>query len=290
MPNNNDVLEIPLDEIHFDEDFNCRMNSILPIQVKDLVESIKESGLVQPVVVTENTEERRAATGYKYRLIVGYRRYTAHKVMKAETIRALVDHNLIDEEKAKIFNLTENLQRSNLTMLEEAKAMAHLVKAGQTVRSISKKLSMPSSWVQIRLTLLKLPEAIQTEAALGWLTGQQVQELYTVYRKYGAEKTCEKVRDLKVARERGQEIKVIQKTKSPFAKSKKKPTEIVAMMEVVREEFGPCLALRALAWSNGKISDYEFYCTIQAEVEKNGGIFVLPYSEDDITVDTRYSI
>ena len=80
------IVELPISKIHADEEFNCR-GPISPMEVMDLAESIREKGLLQPVVVMEYDQAEKERTGYDYLLIAGYRRYTAKvKILRHETI------------------------------------------------------------------------------------------------------------------------------------------------------------------------------------------------------------
>ena len=80
--------------------------------LNDLISSIEENGLLQPIVVAEKND----ATD-KYIIIAGHRRFEAHKIMGKETIKATVLQNIQNKELA-ILSLTENIIRENLHPLK----------------------------------------------------------------------------------------------------------------------------------------------------------------------------
>ena len=160
------IKQIPLDDIHADAEFNCR-GDILPIDVHDLALDIKERGLLQPVIVSPYTEEQEAETGYKYRLIAGFRRFTAHRVIQEKRILCIIRPDMVDEAEARLLNLTENTQRKDLNILQEARALTGLRALGVGEFDIAKRLGKSRGWVQVRCILLKLPEELHQEAAAG---------------------------------------------------------------------------------------------------------------------------
>ena len=87
-------------------------------ELAELSESIKQHGVIQPIIVRK--------VGDKYEIIAGERRFRASQMAGKETIPALV-RDIDDKEAAKIA-LLENLQRSNLTPIEEAKTYQTILK------------------------------------------------------------------------------------------------------------------------------------------------------------------
>lgn len=118
-----------------------------------LQESIKEYGVIQPVIV------RKTAAGYE--LIAGERRLRASKLAGKKTIPAIVkEYN--DAQMTEIA-LIENIQRENLNPVEEANAYHHLLTDyGLTQDMLSKKVGRSRSHIANFLRLLKLSEKIQT--------------------------------------------------------------------------------------------------------------------------------
>ena len=69
-----------------------------------------------------------------------------------------------------MLNLVENLQRKSLNILEEARAIQNLYPKGASVREAARELKRDTRWVWVRVRLLRMPEAIQENAAAGLLS------------------------------------------------------------------------------------------------------------------------
>ncbi len=119
--------------------------------LKELAESIKEKGVLQPILVR--------AQGEKYEIIAGERRFLAAKMANLEYIPAIVKE-LGDEESAEIA-LIENLQRENLNPVEEALAYKGLMdKFGYTQETLAKKVGKERTTISNTIRLLSLPDEI----------------------------------------------------------------------------------------------------------------------------------
>jgi ParB/RepB/Spo0J family partition protein len=156
---------LPVADILYDSDFNCRGQFTLQ-SVKDLADSISQvGGLISPVTVQPWNRD-----GYKYRLIVGYRRFRAATYfLKWTTIAANICVGL-SERDAQVLNFMENLERKNLNIMEEARVIGRLYPDGATIRAAAAELKRPTRWVHIRLRLLAMPEVVQQRAAAGLLS------------------------------------------------------------------------------------------------------------------------
>ena len=169
-----DTFAIPATDIQYDSSFNCR-GAFTAQSVVDLAESIKENGLQFPIVV-----QPRGRDGIHYRLLAGHRRFKAVTTfLKWKTIPATIRHDLT-EHQARILNLTENLERKDLNMLEEAQAIDHLYPDGVSLRTASKELKRSTQWIHVRLRLLQLPQAIQKKAAAGLLSAINIEVICTL--------------------------------------------------------------------------------------------------------------
>jgi ParB/RepB/Spo0J family partition protein len=166
------VYSIPVEQIYFDSDFNCR-DAFTPQSVKELADSITEAGrLICPVAIQPWGKD-----GYAYRLLVGHRRFKAITIfLKWPEIPAYICHDLSDHDAQKL-NLAENLQRKSLTILEESRALKKLYPNGVTLRKAAAELKQPTKWVHIRLRLLQMPESVQQQAAAGLLTAVNIERL-----------------------------------------------------------------------------------------------------------------
>jgi ParB/RepB/Spo0J family partition protein len=269
------IQKIPLNEIYVDEEFNCR-DSINPVEVVDLAKSIAKDGLIQPIVVTTIKEP---IEDYKYKVVAGFRRLFAHRVNKAETIDCIVRADL-DEKAARILNLTENLSRHNLTILEEAKSILPLFKLGLNEYQIADELPSASrGWVQVRVMLLKLPVEVQKEAAAGLLSQTQIRDLYTL-KNNGAtdEQLYEHVKIIKDNKIKHSGIGKHIPRKMPPAQSKRlrKRQEMFALIDHILEHLGNSFGARCVSWCAGEISDLDIFQDIKNEAMKNGKDYTIP--------------
>lgn len=144
------VIELSLDDIlpnrfqpriRFDED-----------AINELAESIKEHGVIQPIVVRPIAD--------KYEIIAGERRYKASVLAGKKTIPALIT-DLNDKESAEIA-LIENVQRQDLTPIEEAVSYKKILDMGYlTQNQLADKLGKDQSTVANKLRLLNLDDEVQ---------------------------------------------------------------------------------------------------------------------------------
>ena len=143
----NEIVETSLDEI--------RSNPYQPRKIFDeealneLAESIKEHGIVQPIIV------KKSIKGYE--LVAGERRTKASRIAGLKTIPAIIK-NFNDQEMMEIA-LIENIQRENLNPIEEAMAYDNILKSSNmTQDELAKKFGKSRSYITNILGLLKLLE------------------------------------------------------------------------------------------------------------------------------------
>ena len=153
------VQELPVDAIYANP--NQPRKDFETNALKDLSASLKQSGVLQPVVV------RRAGQGYQ--LIVGERRWRAAKLAGIERIPAVI-REATDAESLELA-LVENLLRENLNPLEEAEAYQRLLADfNWTQEELGERVGKDRSSIANSLRLLKLPELIQGDLRSGRLT------------------------------------------------------------------------------------------------------------------------
>jgi len=138
-------------------------------RLEELAASIKEVGLLQPVVV-------RPVEGDRYELVMGERRWRAAQLAGLERIPAIVrktqDVEMLREA------LIENLQREQLTPLEEAAAYQQLLQEfGATHEALAKKVGRSRSHITNTLRLLNLPPNVQLRLAAGTITAGHARAL-----------------------------------------------------------------------------------------------------------------
>lgn len=120
--------------------------------LKELAESIKEHGVIQPIIV------KRSIKGYE--IVAGERRYRASQLAGKETIPAVIK-DFTDTEMMEIAVL-ENLQRENLNVIEEAEAYLSLMNnLNLTQEEVAKRVGKSRSHITNLLGLLKLPEEVK---------------------------------------------------------------------------------------------------------------------------------
>lgn len=245
--------------------FNCRGDDIISTDIIDLANSIKENGLIQPITISPYNEEEQRRLKKKWRLIAGFRRYLAHKVNKAKTIRAIIRPDIITEAKARICNLAENLERKNLTILQEAGAIRALYELGTGREDMAKALGKSGGWIQIRVMLLKLPESVQRETESGLISQTDIRTLYSIYSVQGEDGVFAAVKKIKDAKIKGQKGQVVEapNRKKPTAKMRRNNLQIFRMMDHLRQTIGVGLYSRALAWCAGEISDLDLFQSIE---------------------------
>ncbi len=123
-------------------------------KIEELAESIKEYGLIQPIVVKLNKN------GF-YTIIAGERRWRASRLAGLKEIPAVIKD--VSEQTEKEITLIENIQRENLNALEEAAGIKELMdEYGLTQEEAAKKIGRSRSAVANILRLLNLPEEIKT--------------------------------------------------------------------------------------------------------------------------------
>ncbi|MFS0749725.1 ParB/RepB/Spo0J family partition protein [Oceanobacillus sp. 1P07AA] len=145
------------DEVQDIDIQSCRPNPYQPRKtfhtdsIDELKNSIKEYGIIQPITV------RKSIKGYE--IVVGERRFRAAKEAGLKTIPAVVKQ--LDDEKMMEFALLENLQREDLTPIEEAQAYANLIEELKlTQDELSKRLGKSRSHIANMVRLLSLPDQV----------------------------------------------------------------------------------------------------------------------------------
>jgi len=155
------LLQIPLDRISANP-YQPR-KSFNEQSIDELARSMREHGIVQPIVVSRTAENR-------YRLIAGERRFRAAQRAGLQSMPAVVK-DLQKEGDALQIALIENIQREDLNPIEEANAYHQLHdEFGLTQEEISRRVGKERSTVANFLRLLKLPEPVKQLLASGQLS------------------------------------------------------------------------------------------------------------------------
>lgn len=254
-----EALELPLTDIHADEDFNCR-GSFDPNSVVDLARDIEKRGLIQPIIVQRYTEKEYTANEalrqYKYLLIAGYRRFMAHRLIFRATIQAVIREPMAPRD-AMLMNLTENFHRSDLTILQEARALEKLRQLGIGEQMVAEKLGKSRGWVQVRYMLVKLPVPIQEEIVTHNVNQLQIRDIHTQYMADGPEGAVTALKAIKDAKIKGVKNPRI-KSKDQNTKRIRNKAEIHEMIDKIIDNYGGVgIHTRCLAWAAGEVNDDE---------------------------------
>ncbi|WP_419030557.1 ParB/RepB/Spo0J family partition protein [Collinsella stercoris] len=152
--------------------------------LEELSESIRENGVLQPLLVRKHDS--------KYEIIAGERRYQASKIAGLTKVPVIIKD--VDDQKMLELALIENLQRSDLNPIEEAKGYRQLIKAsGMTQEALSKAVSKSRSTITNSLRLLDLPEQVQQLMYEGKLTAGHARAILAVPFEEARIKLAEKV-------------------------------------------------------------------------------------------------
>lgn len=265
------VHSIPMSEIFSDDEFNCR-GKIQPLDVVDLANDITSKGLDYPITIQPFKEH----PPQKYRIVAGHRRFMAFRVNKAETIPCTIRTDL-DDFKAAALNIRENVLRKDLNIKQEAHGIRKFMQAGWSEGAVAKELQQSRGWVQVRYMLLALPEDIQTEAAAGWMTQDQIRRIYS---QKNPDSQYTLLRKIKEAKVRGEKVELPREVSPNHLVKRKRAQDRTVMfgfMDHVLVTIGAGFYTRILAWCAGEISDYEIHQDLEKYCEEND----IPYTFPD---------
>lgn len=139
--------------------------------IEELAESIKEYGLLNPIVLSKNND--------KYEIIAGERRYRASVLAGLKKIDAIVRD--FDQKEIDILSLVENIQREDLSALEEAQAYKKLIDDfSMTQEEISKSMGKSRSYIANTIRLLKLNKDEREALADRKISASQARTLLSI--------------------------------------------------------------------------------------------------------------
>lgn len=166
------IIELPLIEI--EPNPNQPRRHFLEDEMATLVESIRQYGVIQPIVVCKMDD--------KYQIVAGERRWRAAQLAELTTIPVVIkDYSM---EQITEIALVENLQRQDLDPVEEAYAYKRLMDTfKKTQEAIATRLGRSRSHVANMVRLLQLPDFILTELSLGDISIGQARPLLSLKNK-----------------------------------------------------------------------------------------------------------
>ncbi len=148
--------------------------------LRELALSIREFGVLQPLIVTKVEEENEVGTTVEYELIAGERRLLASKIAGLRTVPAIVRRATPDREKLELA-IIENVQRSDLNPIEAARAYARLQDEFKlTQREIAARLGKSREAIANSVRLLNLPSEIQDAVGSGKVNESQARLLLSI--------------------------------------------------------------------------------------------------------------
>lgn len=167
--NSNKVLVIPIQQIS-PSPYQPRLK-FDEAALQELQHSISENGLIQPITV------RKVKQGYE--IIAGERRYRACVNLGLKEVPCYIMSS--SEEQAAQMAIVENIQRENLSAIEEAKSYRQLMKQmGYTQEEIAQKVGKSQSAIANKIRLLNLPEKIQDGVIEGKISERHARAMLSV--------------------------------------------------------------------------------------------------------------
>ena len=148
--------------------------------LQELANSVREFGVIQPLIVTKIERESSRGWDVSYELVAGERRLMASKIAGLRTVPAVIRQVPQDHEKLELA-ITENVQRANLNPIEFARAIARLQEEFKlTQREIATRLGKSREAVANSVRLLSLPSEIQEAVSAGKVSESQARLLLSV--------------------------------------------------------------------------------------------------------------
>ena len=242
VTDNDKIVEIALDEIkknpyqprtYFNEE-----------KLNELKESIEKNGLLQPIIV------KKAVKGYY--IIAGERRYRAFELLGRKEIPAII--KAMTDEEMMVFAVLENLQREDLSALEESESYKNLMdKMSLTQEELAKKLGKSRPYIANSLRLLKLPTEIKNKLEQGVISAAHARTLLALKTKKAMEDVCTLVIERKMSvRELEEYVAKLLKPKE-VKKPKAKDIFIEEQENILKKRLGTSVTIKQGRNKKGKI-------------------------------------
>ena len=242
VTDNDKIVEISLDEIkknpyqprtYFNEE-----------KLNELKESIEKNGLLQPIIV------KKAVKGYY--IIAGERRYRAFELLGRKEIPAIIKE--MTDEEMMVFAVLENLQREDLSALEESESYRNLMdKMSLTQDELAKKLGKSRPYIANSLRLLKLPTEIKNKLEQGVISTAHARTLLALKTKKVMEDVCTLVIERKMSvRELEEYVAKLLKPKE-VKKTKAKDIFIEEQENILKKRLGTSVTIKQGRNKKGKI-------------------------------------
>ena len=242
VTDNDKIVEIALDDIkknpyqprtYFNEE-----------KLNELKESIEKNGLLQPIIV------KKAVKGYY--IIAGERRYRAFELLDRKEIPAIIKE--MTDEEMMVFAVLENLQREDLSALEESESYKNLMyKMSLTQEELAKKLGKSRPYIANSLRLLKLPTEIKNKLEQGVISTAHARTLLSLKTKKAMEEVCVLVVERKMSvRELEEYVAKLLKPRE-VKKTKAKDIFIEEQENILKKCLGTSVTIKQGRNKKGKI-------------------------------------
>lgn len=225
-------------------------------KIEELAASIKEHGIIQPIVV------RKRENGYE--IVAGERRWRAARKAELTQVPCLVRE--LSDEQNMLFAIIENMQREDLNPIEEAEGLQRMMQTfGMTQEQVSRSVGKSRPYIANALRLLKLPQEIIEQIAEGNLSAAHGRTLAGIEDDDAKEKLCAKILQEGLSvRETEQLVGSLTKPqKKKAVKKMKNPNEAR-----VEEELKEILGTRVHIQQNGKKGKIEIEFFGKEELER----------------------
>lgn len=225
-------------------------------KIEELSKSIKEHGIIQPIVVRKK--------GKSYEIVAGERRWRAARKAELAKVPCLIRE--LSDEQNMLIAIIENMQREDLNPVEEAEGLNQMIVTfGMTQEQISKGVGKSRPYIANSLRLLKLPEYIKEEMAEGRLSAAHGRTLVTVEDEDVRKALCERII------KEGLSVRETEKLVSEDGKGKKrKPAARTKNPDVARveAELKEALGTRVTINQNGKKGKIEIEFFSRDELDR----------------------
>jgi ParB family transcriptional regulator, chromosome partitioning protein len=195
----------------------------------ELAESIKEKGVLQPIIVSQS--------GPGYEIIAGERRYRASKLAGLKEVPVIIKR-YNEQEKFEVA-LLENIQREDLTPIEEAEAYNYLMTThALTQEELAQKLGKKRATIANCIRLLSLPSNIKEEIKSGFISKAQAKILLSVETNEERLKIIDQIKNQGITIRTLETIVQREKAKKGIGTVKIKDAEILELEEKLIKKFG----------------------------------------------------
>ena len=242
-------MKIPIADILIDHDLNVSRDPLTASDCQDLAVEIDEDGLITPVLVRPIDHPE-----YKYKLVAGYRRMIAvGSILGHYDVEAYVRGDINGDEEAKRINLSENLNRNDLSYWEQCNGIRRAFEAGTPEVTIVNALRRSRTWVRCRWLVWKMPQEVIDQVQEGLLSVTQVGLL--IHKSY--DEQADAALKMRKGTEEGETTNSML---HKFSNRKSKPNTKAVQATMTRlMDLGKMDGVHYLRYTLGEISDTQLY-------------------------------